>query len=99
MQRLAALLLAAAPACVHASGAAAPVRPGVEVFVEHTPAVVRGKRVGLITNQSGIGRARQSTIDLLRASSQLTPVALYSPASGNSGIADTCVNPTVHHET
>src|SRR5213076_2236055 len=89
MQRLAALLLATAPACVHASGAAAPVRPGVEVFVEHPPAVVRGKRVGLITNQSGIDRQRRSTIDLLRASTELTLVALYSPEHGSPVFSST----------
>ena len=99
MQRLAALLLATAPACVHASGAAAPVRPGVEVFVEHPPAVVRGKRVGLITNQSGIDRQRRSTIDLLRASTELTLVALYSPEHGIRGIAETPVTSSVDQKT
>ena len=99
MQRLAALLLAAAPACVYASGAAAPVRPGVEVFVEHPPAVVRGKRVGLITNQSGIDRQRRSTIDLLRASTELTLVALYSPEHGIRGIAETRVTSSVDEKT
>jgi len=99
MQRLAALLLATAPACVHASGAAAPVRPGVEVFVEHPPAVVRGKRVGLITNQSGIDRQRRSTIDLLRASTELTLVALYSPEHGIRGIAETRVTSSVDEKT
>ncbi len=99
MQRLAALLLAAAPACVHASGASAPIRPGVEVFVEHPPAVVRGKRVGLITNQSGIDRQRRSTIDLLRASTELTLVALYSPEHGIRGIAETRVTSSVDEKT
>ena len=99
MQRLAALLLATAPACVHASGAAAPVRPGVEVFVAHPPAVVRGKRVGLITNQSGIDRQRRSTIDLLRASTELTLVALYSPEHGIRGIAETRVTSSVDEKT
>ncbi len=99
MQRLAALFLATAPACVHASGAAAPVRPGVEVFVEHPPAVVRGKRVGLITNQSGIDRQRRSTIDLLRASTELTLVALYSPEHGIRGIAETRVTSSVDEKT
>ena len=99
MQRLAALLLATAPACVHASGASAPIRPGVEVFVEHPPAVVRGKRVGLITNQSGIDRQRRSTIDLLRASTELTLVALYSPEHGIRGSAETRVTSSVDEKT
>ena len=100
MQRLAAVLLAAAPACVPASGGGpAPVRPGVEVFVEHPPPVVRGKRLGLITNQSGIDRQRRSTIDLLRASTALTLVALYSPEHGIRGIAETRVTSSVDEKT
>ncbi len=99
MQRLAALVLATAPACVHASGASAPIRPGVEVFVEHPPAVVRGKRVGLITNQSGIDRQRRSTIDLLRASTELTLAALYSPEHGIRGSAETRVTSSVDEKT
>src|SRR5213078_3290008 len=90
-----ALLVAAVSAC-----ASAPVvRPGVEVFVEHPPAVVRGKRVGLITNQSGIDRQRRSTIDLLRASTELTLVALYSPEHGIRGIAETRVTSSVDEKT
>ena len=100
MQRLAAVILAAAPACVPArGGGTAPVRPGVEVFVEHPPAVARGKRVGLITNQSGIDRQRRSTIDLLRASPELTLVALYSPEHGIRGVADTRVASSVDEKT
>ena len=100
MQRLAAVLLAAAPACVPASGGGpAPVRPGVEVFVEHPPALVRGQRVGLITNQSGIDRQRRSTIDLRRASTALTLVALYSPEHGIRGIAETRVTSSVDEKT
>src|SRR5207245_1741533 len=83
MNRYTALLVAAASAC-----ASAPVvRPGIEVFVEHPPALVRGKRVGLITNQSGLDRQRRSTIDLLRGGPELTLVALYSPQRGIGGAA------------
>src|SRR6266550_2952702 len=84
MNRYTALLVAAASAC-----ASAPVvRPGVEVFVEHPPALVRGKRVGLITNQSGIDRQRRSTIDLLRGVPELRLVALYSPEHGIRAAAE-----------
>ena len=99
MTRFAALLFAAAPACVPARGGTAPVRPAVEVFVEHPPALVRGKRVGLITNQSGIDRQRRSTIDLLRASPELTLVALYSPEHGIRGVADTRLASSVDEKT
>src|SRR5437879_8870982 len=95
MNRYTVLLVAAAVAC-----ASAPVvRPGVEVFVEHPPALVRGKRVGLITNQSGIDRQRRSTIDLLRGMRELTLVALYSPEHGIRGVAETRVASTVDEKT
>lgn len=96
MKRSAALLVAASLAC-----AAAPstVRPGVEVFVERPPALVRGKRVGLITNQSGIDRQRRSTIDLLRAMPDLTLAALYSPEHGIRGTAETRVASSVDEKT
>jgi uncharacterized protein YbbC (DUF1343 family) len=87
MRWSAALLVAPALACASAPA----VRPGVEVFVEHPPPLVRGKRVGLITNQSGIDRQRRSTIDLLRAVPSLTLVALYSPEHGIRGVAETRV--------
>src|SRR6266536_5553783 len=95
MKRSAALLVAATYAC-----ASAPVvRPGIEVFVEHPPELVRGKRVGLITNQSGIVRQRRSTIDLLRGVPNLTLVALYSPEHGIRGIAETRVASTLDEKT
>src|SRR5213596_386167 len=95
MKRSPALLVAAALAC-----ASAPVvRPGVEVFVEHPPALVRGKRVGLITNQSGIDRQRRSTIDLLGGLPDLRLVALYSPEHGIRGIAETRVTSSVDEKT
>jgi uncharacterized protein YbbC (DUF1343 family) len=95
MQRSAALLVAAALGC-----ASAPVvRPGIELFVEHPPALVQGKRVGLITNQSGIDRQRRSTIDLLRAVPGMTLVALYSPEHGIRGVAETRVASSVDEKT
>jgi uncharacterized protein YbbC (DUF1343 family) len=66
-------------------GAAPTVRPGVERFVQDPPAVVRGRRVGLITNHTGIDRVRNSTIDLLHAMDDLELVALFSPEHGIRG--------------
>lgn len=100
MKRFAAVLLAAALACAPAPAAGpASVRPGVEVFVEHPPALVRGKRVGLITNHSGIDRQRRSTIDLLRAMAALRLVALYSPEHGIRGVAQRRVASSVDQKT
>src|SRR5438046_6490525 len=95
MNRFPALLVASALACAAASA----VRPGVEVFVEHPPALVRGKRVGLITNQSGIDRQRRSTIDLLGGMPDLRLVALYSPEHGIRGVAETRVASSLDEKT
>ena len=76
-------------------GAAAPevvpervaARPGLEVLLGDSAALVAGKRVGLITNQSGVDAAGVSGVDrLLAGGVQL--VALFSPEHGFRGTAD-----------
>ena len=79
-------LAACAPAMVPTPRSAA-VRPGVEVFVDAVPAAVRGKRVGLITNHTGLDRSGRSTIDLLHGSPGVELVALYGPEHGLRGTA------------
>ncbi len=63
------------------------VRPGVEVFLAGPPEAVRGKRVGLVTNQTGVDRAGTLTIDRLAASGEVELVALFSPEHGIRGAA------------
>ncbi len=70
-----------------AQAATAQVRPGLEVFLQNPPASLHGKRIGLITNQSGIDRQRRTTIDLLTASPHFKVVALFSPEHGIRGVA------------
>lgn len=62
-----------------------PVAPGIEVFLEAPPTSLVGKRIGLITNQTGIDRQRRSDIDLLRASPKVTLVALFAAEHGIRG--------------
>jgi uncharacterized protein YbbC (DUF1343 family) len=64
------------------------VRPGIEVFLADVPAALRGKRVGLITNHSGIDRARTSDIDLIARHPGLKLVALMAPEHGIRGDAE-----------
>lgn len=78
---------AAAEPARSAGSAGAQIRPGVEVFLENPPAVVRGKRVGLITNHTGNDSRGTSIIDLLVASPTVELVALYSPEHGIRGTA------------
>jgi len=86
---LAACTPASAPAPVRAAdamaGSEAVVRPGIEVFLADVPAALRGKRVGLITNHTGIDRARTSDIDLIARHPQLRLVALLAPEHGIRG--------------
>jgi uncharacterized protein YbbC (DUF1343 family) len=63
------------------------VRPGIEVFLADVPQVLRGKRVGLITNHAGIDRAGTSDIDLIAVRKDLKLVALFAAEHGIRGIA------------
>ena len=63
------------------------VRPGIEVLLQDSAALVRGKGVGLVSNQGGIDAAGVSDVErLLRAGVRL--VALFSPEHGFRGAAD-----------
>ena len=83
-----AVLLTAANACAQTPrGAASTVTPGVEALAASTPPVLLGKRVGLITNQTGIDRARRSTIDIMAGAHDYRLIALFSPEHGIRGTA------------
>ncbi|WP_420126613.1 exo-beta-N-acetylmuramidase NamZ domain-containing protein [Longimicrobium sp.] len=58
--------------------------PGLEVLVRDSMHLVRGKRVGLITNQSAVTRASEHAADYLRANG-VNLVALYGPEHGIRG--------------
>ena len=64
------------------------VRPGIETFLADIPPALRGKRVGLITNHSGIDRARTPDIDLIARHKDLELVALLAPEHGIRGDAE-----------
>jgi len=61
------------------------VRTGLDVFLENPPDVVRGKRVGLITNPSGVDARLRSAADLLAADHDIHLVALFGPEHGVRG--------------
>ncbi len=67
---------------------AQPVRPGIETFLANVPRALRGKRVGLITNQSGIDRLRNSDIDLIAKHKHLKLVVLLAPEHGIRGTVE-----------
>jgi uncharacterized protein YbbC (DUF1343 family) len=64
-----------------------PVKPGVEVLIEKRLDLLKGKRVGLITNPSGVDRNLVSTIDRLRSAPDVRLTALYGPEHGVRGDA------------
>ncbi|MBD5343839.1 MAG: DUF1343 domain-containing protein [Bacteroides sp.] len=63
----------------------AQVTPGVEVLEEMDFAPLKGKRVGLITNPTGVDRTLRSTIDILNDAPDVELVALFSPEHGIRG--------------
>ena len=63
------------------------VIPGIEVLLSDSLHLVRGKRVGLITNHSGRDRNGTSTIDLLHKAEGVRLTALYGPEHGLRGVA------------
>ncbi len=77
--------LIAAIAATAAITAAAPVKPGVEVLRDGGFAPLQGKRVGLITNPTGVDNSLRSTIDILHEAPGVTLAGLYAPEHGVRG--------------
>lgn len=67
-----------------APGARQEVVPGLEVLVRDSMHLVRGKRVGFITNQSAVTRSGEHAADFLRRSG-VNLVALFGPEHGIRG--------------
>lgn len=63
----------------------AQVKPGVEVLLTEQLDLIKGKRVGLITNPTGVTSQLVSTIDALSAQPGVTLAALFGPEHGVRG--------------
>ena len=70
---------------------AAAVLTGIDVLRAEGFAILRGKRVGLVTNHTGRARDGATTIDLLHRAQEVKLVALFSPEHGIRGILDSKV--------
>jgi uncharacterized protein YbbC (DUF1343 family) len=89
------LVLGFAGACVPVSAArvqrpdrpAASVLPGIDVLLRDSVRLVRGRRVGLVTNQGGVDARGVSDVARLR-SAGVRLVALFSPEHGFRGAAE-----------
>jgi len=68
------------------------VRPGITVLLSDSIHLIRGKRIGLLTNQTGINEKGTSDIDLLREKkareANVNLVQLFSPEHGLRGTED-----------
>jgi uncharacterized protein YbbC (DUF1343 family)/CubicO group peptidase (beta-lactamase class C family) len=65
-----------------------PVLNGIDVLKRDGFRQLRGRKIGLITNHTGIDRKRNSTLDLLHAAPGLKLVALFGPEHGIRGDLD-----------
>ena len=63
------------------------VKPGIEVLRDRNFKSLKGKRVGLVTNPTGVDSQLKSTIDILHEAPEVNLVALYGPEHGVRGDA------------
>ena len=75
------------------------VLAGIDVLTAEGFAPLRGKRIGLLTNQTGQSRRGESTIDLLAHAPGVSLVALFSPEHGIRGELDDKVASTKDERT
>jgi uncharacterized protein YbbC (DUF1343 family) len=74
------------------------VRPGIEVLLTDSLSLVRNRRIGLVTNQSGVDGNGARDIDRL-ISSGLRVTAMFAPEHGLRGSIDVDVAPERRQET
>lgn len=77
------LILVLCSICAYASQPA--VKTGIEVLRDRGFDILIGKRVGLVTNPSGVDRHLNSTVDILYNAPGVRLVALYGPEHGVRG--------------
>lgn len=72
---------------------------GVDVLRRDNFAPLAGKRVGLVTNHTGLAADGASTVELLSRSGVCKLVALFSPEHGIRGVLDARVGSSVDAQT
>jgi uncharacterized protein YbbC (DUF1343 family) len=65
--------------------AASKVKTGIEVLRDNNFKIFQGKRIGLITNPTGVDSQLKSTVDILSEAAGVKLVALYGPEHGVRG--------------
>ena len=80
MRKLNVMWIMAALLCLSQNGVGAQrVKTGIEVLRESGFGLLQGKRVGLITNPTGVDSQLKSTVDILNEAPGVKLVALYGP--------------------
>jgi uncharacterized protein YbbC (DUF1343 family) len=73
----------------HSQGLSAKVQPGIEMLLhEKYTALLKGKRIGLIVNQTSVDSQLRSTIELMKQDAKkrgYTVAALFAPEHGITG--------------
>ena len=92
-------LLLLGPLRLPGAGRSAAVLNGIDVLREGNFDLLAGKRVGLVTNHTGVAADGTSTIDLLFYSNTCKLVALFSPEHGIRGTMDEDVRSSADEET
>ena len=88
--------------CPAQSGASAqvPFKLGDEVLLEHYHQLIAGRRVGLVTNQTGVNSQGQLLMNILATDQTVQLIALFGPEHGLDGKASagTTVKSYIHPE-
>ena len=63
-------------------------KTGVDVLQRDGFGMLKGKRIGLLTNQTGINRLGRRTLDIFYESPDVKLTALFSPEHGIEGVLD-----------
>lgn len=85
LQLVSAFIICGLIISLHSSAQTIRVKTGIEVLKESNFKILQGKRVGLITNPTGVDNNLKSTIDILHEASGVQLVALYGPEHGVRG--------------
>src|SRR5256886_12256521 len=67
---------------------AAQVRPGIEVLLSDSAHLIASKRLGLLTNNTGVDHLGRRDVDLLRTTHDARLTVLFSPEHGFRGTED-----------
>lgn len=92
-------LITRAPMAQADSAASSRVQLGIDTYEETKSEPFAGKRVGLITNQTGIDSHGRRTMDVLAHAPGVKLMALFSAEHGISGTADALIASTTDAET